>query len=235
MAQGFDTTQWSVVAAAARSGDTDAREALAALCERYREPLLVFARKTGHREADAEDLTQGFFAHLIEKRSLRSARQERGRFRSFLLASFRNFISDQREREAALKRGGGRRPLPLDDSGTYGDPAATIEAADTPETLFEKKWAHTLLGLALDEVRRSYGEGDSAPVFEALSPTLTGISDDSYRTIAADLGMTEGAIKVAAHRLRKRFAQALRAEVVRTVDPSEVEDELRHLVAVLSA
>jgi len=114
MAQGFDTTQWSVVAAAAGTGDTAAREALATLCERYREPLLVFALRTGHATADAEDLTHGFFAHLIEKRALRSARRERGRFRSFLLGSFRHFISDQRDRERALKRGGGARAVSLD-------------------------------------------------------------------------------------------------------------------------
>jgi RNA polymerase sigma-70 factor (ECF subfamily) len=234
MAQGFDTTQWSVVAAAARSGDTDAREALAALCDRYREPLLVFARRTGHGQADAEDLTQGFFAHLIEKRALRSARRERGRFRSFLLASFRNFIADQRDQVRALKRGGGTPALSLEASGDREGGAMGVQDVDTPETLFERKWAHALLTIALDDVRKSYEADGSARVFDALRATLDGAADASYRTIAEGLGMTEGALKVAAHRLRQRFGRALRAEVARTVGPAEIEDEIRYLLSILS-
>jgi RNA polymerase sigma-70 factor (ECF subfamily) len=235
MARGFDTTQWSVVAAAARSGDTDARAALAALCDRYREPLLVFAQKTGHRTADAEDLTQGFFVHLIEKQALRAARPERGRFRSFLLASFRNFISDQRALDLALKRGGGARTVSLDTSGDEEGGRAAIPGVDTPETLFERKWAHALLAMALHDVRKSYEADGSARVFDALQATLNGAAEESYATIAERLEMTEGAVKAAVHRLRQRFARALRAEVARTVDPSEVEDELRYLLSVLSA
>lgn len=235
MARGFDTTQWSVVAAAARSGDTDARAALASLCDRYREPLLVFARKIGHRPADAEDLTQGFFAHLIEKHALRAARPERGRFRSFLLASFRNFISDQRALDRALKRGGGARTLSVDTRGDEGGGTVALAGADTPETLFERKWAHALLATALHDVRKSYEADGSARVFDALQVTLNGAAEESYATIAERLEMTEGAVKVAVHRLRQRFGRALRAEVARTVDPAEVEDELKYLLSVLSA
>lgn len=235
MAQGFDTTQWSVVAAAAGSGDTSAREALATLCERYREPLLVFARRIGHGPSDAEDLTQGFFAHLIEKGALRSARPERGRFRSFLLASFRNFISDQRDRERALKRGGGARAVSLDSADDHEGRPEPLADADTPESLFERKWAHTLLRAALAEVRRSYEASGSVQVFEALQGTLVDAADESYAVIAERLGMTEGAVKVAAHRMRQRFGRTLRAEVAQTVDPPEVEDELRYLLSVLSA
>jgi len=234
MAQGFDTTQWSVVAAAARSGDTGAREALAVLCHRYRQPVFAFARRTGHAPEDADDLTQGFFAHLIEKRALRSARRERGRFRSFLLASFRNFMADQRDQERAQKRGGGAPTLSLETAGPDEIPVAEPAAAETPETLFEQQWAQTLLRLALDGVREAYERDGSARVFEALQDTLTGGSAGSYRALAEALGMSEGAVKVAAHRLRRRFGRALRAEVARTVDPGEVEDELRYLLSVLS-
>ena len=234
MPGGFDTTQWSVVAEAARSGDTDAREALALLCERYWEPLYVFARRIGHGPGDAEDLTQGFFAHLIEKRALRSARRERGRFRSFLLKSFKNFIADQRDRNQAQKRGGSARAVSLDALDGESGLAEALAGTDTPETLFERRWAHALLKTALDALRKSYEADEALRVFEALRGSLVGTSDDSYRVIAADLGMTEGALKVAAHRLRRRFGRALRAEVARTVDPSEVEDELRYLLSVLS-
>jgi RNA polymerase sigma factor (sigma-70 family) len=234
LAGSFDTTQWSVVAAAAQSGETQAREALAVLCGRYWEPLYVFARRIGHDPAEAEDLTQGFFAHLIEKRTLRAARRERGRFRSFLLASFKNFIADQRDHAQAVKRGGRIRAVPLDVAEAEEGFAASLKAADTPETLFEQRWAHALLRAALDEVRVAYEADDASRVFECLRETLVGGSDDSYRTIAATVGMTEGALKVAAHRLRRRFGRALRAEVARTVDPGEVEEELRHLLAVVS-
>lgn len=234
MAGSFDTTQWNVVAAAARSGESNARGALAILCGRYWEPLYVFARRIGHDSAEAEDLTQGFFAHLIEKRTLRAARRERGRFRSFLLASFKNFIADQRDRAQAVKRGGRIRAISLDVAEGEEGFVASLKDADTPETLFERRWAHALLRTALNEVRVSYEADDASRVFQSLRDTLVGGSDDSYRTIAATLGMTEGALKVAAHRLRRRFGRALRAEVARTVAPSEVEDELRHLLTVLS-
>jgi len=234
MPQGFDTTQWSVVTAAARTGDTGAREALAHLCGRYWEPLYVFARRLGHDPARSEDLTQGFFAHLIEKRTLRAARRERGRFRSFLLASFKNFISDQRDRDHALKRGGGVPALTLDAAEGEEGVAEALAGDDTPETLFERRWAHALLRTALRELQASYEADGARPVFDALRDTLVGASEESYRTIAEGLGMTEGALKVAAHRLRRRFGKALRAEVARTVEPAEVEDELRYMLSVLS-
>lgn len=235
MPRGFDTTQWSVVAAAAQSGQTGASQALAVLCGRYWEPLYAFARRSGQDPAAAEDLTQGFFAHLIEKRALRAARQERGRFRSFLLSSFKNFMADQRDREHAMKRGGRVQIVSFDVTEGEESLAGALAGPDTPETLFERRWAHALLKTALKEIKSAYDADGSGPVFEALRDTLVGASDESYRTIADKLGMTEGALKVAAHRLRRRFGRALRAEVARTVDPPEVEDELRHLLSVLSS
>ena len=234
MAGGFDTTQWSVVKAAAQSGETGARQALAVLCARYREPLYVFARRIGNAPADADDLTQGFFAHLIEKRTLRAARRERGRFRSFLLTSFRNFIADQRDRDQALKRGGRTKAISIDASEAEESLGMALAAFDTPETLFDRKWAHTLLHTALDETRLSYEKDGAGRVFDALRGVLVGEADESYREIAERLDMTEGALKAAAHRLRRRFGRVLRAEVGRTVDPPEVEDELKYLLSVLS-
>ena len=214
----FPTTQLSLVLAAAGS-----EPALAELLRIYWPPLYAFVRRQGYGEDDAKDLTQGFVAHLLEHGGLREFQRERGRFRSFLLASLKNFLANQRDRTSAQKRGGGLEPLPL-DSG--------IQPRDnlTPERIFEKQWALAVLDRALQRVQNAGIEH-----FERLRGYLTGEDDGvRYAQIGRELGMTEGAVKVAVHRLRRRFHEALREEIAMTVtDESQIGEEIRYLLAAL--
>jgi RNA polymerase sigma-70 factor (ECF subfamily) len=232
---GFATTQWSVVLAAARSRDPGARDALDQLCRTYWPPLYVFARRKGHTPEQAEDLTQGFFARLIERGTLRGVERERGRFRSFLRACFARFIADEHDREGALKRGGRGAVVPLDAHALEAELPTALVDTITPEVLFERRWAVVVLDTALRAVHLDYAASGKERVFEALRPTLVGGSEEPYRALAEGLGMSEGALKVAVHRLRRRFTSALRAEIARTVDPADVDDEIRHLLTVLAA
>jgi RNA polymerase sigma-70 factor (ECF subfamily) len=211
----FDTTNWSVVLKAGSGDTTGCQEALARLCETYWYPVYAFVRRSGASAADAEDLTQEYFARFLEKRFLEDVRPERGRFRSFLLVSVRNFLHNERDRERALKRGGGRRPLPL-------------------QGLFERAWVRAVLDRALERLQ-AQSEGElQADRFARLRPFLTGDGPDAtYAEIAREWGVGEPAVRVAVHRLRRRFGAALREEVGSTVeDPRDVEAEIRHLLAV---
>lgn len=224
------------MAAGGPSGTVSAA-ALAELCATYWYPLYVFVRRQGHPHHDAEDLTQAFFGRLLEKRVLGAADRERGRFRSFLLASVKHFLENDREFRNALKRGGGRAIVPIEgsvDERFERDPLARQEMS--PDALFELRWARTVLDQALVALRESYAARDQSRVFDALKPCLTeGKGAVGYAAVAAELGLDEGAVKMAAHRLRQRYRVALREEIARTVaSPDEVEDELRHLRAVLS-
>ncbi|KAB2964478.1 MAG: hypothetical protein F9K16_04190 [Thermoanaerobaculia bacterium] len=231
----FPVTQWSVVAAAARSGDSAARAALATLLTRYRAPLVLYARHRGYGDA-AEDRVQDFFVHLLERDTLARARRERGRFRSFLLACFRYHLADQLDRARAVRRGGGAEHTALD-----ADAAATLRSsgdagsdAETPESLYARRWALATLEHALAAVEREYVRNGRQAVFAALRGALDGELEESYAELAARLGSTAGALKVAVHRLRRRFAAALRAAVAATVvRPEQVDDELRFLVRSL--
>jgi RNA polymerase sigma-70 factor (ECF subfamily) len=232
----FPTTCWSRVARAGDPDDPEARAAMEGLCRDYWYPLYAFARRRGLGPEDAADLVQGFLADLIERRDLADADPDRGRFRAFLRAACSHHLAHRRDRDRALKRGGGRRPIPLDlveAEGRYGrEPVHEL----TAERLFERRWALSLLEHVLarleDEAARS-GKGE---LFARLRPMLEG--DDraeSYRTVGAALGLGEGAVKVAAHRLRGRYRQLLREEVARTVaDPAEVDAELADLLAALA-
>lgn len=227
----FATTHWSLVVAAA--GDSDpARSALSELCETYWYPLYAFARRTGSDVEEARDLTQGFFAELLAKGYLAQADHERGRFRTFLLTSFRHFRSKERDRAHAAKRGGPLPTLSLDFTAGEQSYVAEPRASGTPEQLFEKRWALTLLERTLDDVRREYTDSGKSQLFGLLEPTLIGDSPAaSYAEIGKRIDMTEAAVKVAAHRLRRRYRDRLRATVAATVaDPSKVDDELKHLV-----
>ena len=221
-----------VAAGGAPSPET--REALETLCRTYWVPLYAFARRSG-RDADAaQDAVQAFLAHLIEKHAVAAADPARGRFRAFLLASFRNHMRNERARDAALKRGGGVAPLSLDTAAAESrlriDPAHRA----TAERLFERDWALTLLDRVLGRVREGYAARGKADVFDALKDTLTGGGD--YAARAKALGMTEGALKVAAHRLRDRYRLALREEVGQTLsDDADVDDEIRTLFRALEA
>ena len=234
MSARFDTTQWSQVVLAGGKGDADARSALEALCEAYWYPLYAYARRQGLDAEVARDRTQGFFAHLLESDLLTVADPERGRFRSFLLTSFKNFMSHEREKDAALKRGGGAVTMSLDadDAETrFGlEPVESL----TPDVLYERRWALTLMERAMNALAEEAGES-SPERFQRLKSYLTGSEAQwPYTEAAAELGMSEAAVRVAVHRLRARYGELLRAEITDTVvDAAEVDDELKHLLTVV--
>jgi RNA polymerase sigma-70 factor (ECF subfamily) len=229
--QGFASTRWSLVLAAGRGDAPESRSALAELCEVYWYPLYAYVRRSGYPADEARDLTQAFFARLLEKRYLRAADADRGRFRSFLLTTFRRFLSKERHRAGALKRGGGRVMLSLDFE--QGESRFRLEPATdvTPETIYERRWALTLLDRVMSRLRvesERTGKGDT---FDRLKAFLTGEdAAPGYREVAAAMETTEGAVKVAVHRLRRRFRDLLLAEIAQTVTaPEDAEEELRHL------
>lgn len=232
----FVTTHWSVVLTAGRSDTTRAHDALARLCQAYWHPLYAYVRRLGHAPSDAQDLTQEFFARLLAKNYLADADESRGRFRSFLLTALKHFLANEWDKARARKRGGGRLPVPIDfgsaETNCHFEPADTT----TPEKIFERRWALTLLEQVLRRLREEYVRAGREKLFEQLKPTLTETSRAvRYAEIATRLEMTEGAVKVAVHRLRLRYREVLRAEIADTVaSPAEVEDELRNLFAALA-
>jgi RNA polymerase sigma-70 factor (ECF subfamily) len=234
----FATTRWSIVVAAGAAEDTVGRAALESLCAAYWYPLYAFERRGGTAAEDARDLVQGFFAELLEKDYLAQADRERGRFRTFLITAFRHFASKEREKARALKRGGGRRPLPLDFED--GESRYLREPADerTPERLFERRWALTLLDEAMARLLEEHRAAGREALFDALRGTLGGAGagpEEPYAALGARLGMSEGALKVAVHRLRRRYRDVLRAAIAETVaDPAEVDDEIRQLLGALT-
>jgi RNA polymerase sigma factor (sigma-70 family) len=232
-ARRFATTRWSLVRAAGGS-DSQARAALGQLCERYWYPVYAFLRRQGREPVDAQDLTQEFFARLIEKEWLVSVAPARGKFRAWLLASIRHFLTNEWNRERAQKRGGGAALLSLDATDAEG--RYLYEPADPtdPTQLFERRWALTLLDDVLVRLQTEMEANGKTEQFAALKATLTGGSID-YAETAARLRLSDGALRVAVHRLRERYRELLRTAVADTVDrPDEVEDELRHLFSALS-
>src|SRR6516165_2558126 len=229
--QGFASTRWSLVLAAGRGDAPEAQSALAALCQIYWYPLYAYVRRSGHPADEARDLTQEFFARLLEKHYLRVADPERGRFRSFVLTAFKRFLSKERQRARALKRGGGRRMLSLDFE--QGESRFRLEPTTdvTPETLYERRWALTLLDRVMARLRVEFEGAGKRDDFDRLKVFLTGeAAAPSHREVAAELGTTEGAVKVAVHRLRRRFRDLVLAEIAQTVTaPEDAEEELRHL------
>ena len=233
----FPTTRLSLVLAAADNPGTASRDALDALCRMYWYPLYVFIRRRGHGVEEARDLTQGFIASLLEKNTLRRFRRERGRFRSFLLTCAKHFLSHQRDLAGAQKRGGGVPSVALDAAIETAEGRYRLEPRDdlTPEKVFEKQWALEVLDLAMLRLRGEFVRDGKREQFDQLKGYLTGDDDGpSYRELASKLDMTEGALKVAVHRLRRRFHQSLREEISLTVvHPDDIGDEIRHLVAIL--
>ena len=232
----FVTTHWSVVLTARRSDTTRAQAALARLCQAYWYPLYAYVRRRGYQAPDAQDLTQEFFARLLEQNWLAQADRERGRFRTFLLAALSHFLANEWDKARALKRGGGVQivPLQLDTAETrYGqEPADPL----TPEQCFERRWALALLEEVLNRLREEHAAAGTREMFDALKPCLVGDRQaQPYAALAAQLGMTEGAVKVAVHRLRQRYRQLLREEIANTVAmPGEVDEEMHHLFNVLA-
>ena len=230
----FRTTRWSLVLDA--SGATGTPAALEELCAAYWYPLYAFARRRGNAEADAQDLVQGFFATLIEKDYLGDADRDRGRFRTFLLAAFKHFVSKERAKAGALKRGGDRTRLTLDFEDGERRYQLEPEDARTPEAEYERRWALTLLSRAQERLAASYrgGAAKRRDQFEALRPLLTGGPTQPYKDLAAQLGMSETAVKVAVHRMRQRYKDALRAEIADTVqDPMFIDDEITRLLTAV--
>ena len=214
-----------------------AQEALEKLCRIYWRPIYSFLRRQGIAREEAEDITQGFFALLLERKDLSAVRKEKGRLRSYLLASVKNFLADERRRAMAIKRGKGERPIPLEE--LQADERSEMEPADpvTPEMTYERKWASTLLQRALGRLQDEYtGTGNEA-LFDSLTQLLPDEPGAPSRTdIAAQFGMTENAVTQAFHRFRQRYQLLLRQEIAHTVaTPDDIEDELRHLIAVVRA
>ena len=231
----FATTRWSVVLAAGKTHTPSADAALATLCEAYWSPLYAFIRRAGRSPHDAQDLTQDFISRLLAKNLLRAADPVRGRFRNFLLGALRHFLANEWDRANAIKRGGGHRVYSLDYASA--ESAYAMEALDrSAENVFDRRWALTLLDRGLEALREDYIRRGKTSLFEGLNGCLTGDrGTDGYAEIGRSLGMSEGAVKVAVHRLRSRYRQLLRNEIAQTVDtPEEVELELAELFRVVS-
>ena len=235
MAGRFATTHWSIVLAARDRDSPQAQDALASLCASYWYPLYAFIRRQGFTADQSQDLTQEFVARLLEKEFLGAVDREKGKFRSFLLAACKHFLANERDRERAQKRGGGRQGLSLDFNSAdrrYGlEPVHTL----TPERLFERRWALTLLDQVLARLRQESVEAGRQKVFDRLKVFLTGETGPAYRQVAKELGMSEGAVKVAVHRFRERYRELLREEIGRTVAATEdIDGEIRDLFAALA-
>jgi len=232
----FATTHWSVVLEAKGSDSARASEALEKLCRIYWPPLYAFIRRNGYNEADAQDLTQEFFSRLLSKDYLRHLRDQRGKFRSFLLTFVKHFLSDERDRASAQKRGGGHAAFSLDD--TSGGDLYVAETANqlSPDQLFERKWAQAVLDQALRRLSEEYAASGKGVLFEKLKEVQPGEHGPlSYAQLGAEIGMTELAIKSAVHRLRRRHREILREEIAHTVTrPEDVDDEIRYLITLLS-
>jgi RNA polymerase sigma factor (sigma-70 family) len=230
----FTTTHWSVVLEA--QGPTPAAQAaLEKLCRTYWRPIYGFVRRQGTQSEEAKDLTQGFFALLLERRDLDAVRKEKGRLRSYLLTSLKHFLKNERNRAMAVKRGEGQRLIPLDQL-REGERAG-FQPADTStaDEIYERRWALALLDKVLTRLGEEYRVAGNVVLFERLKALLTDEPDrQSQAQIADEVGMTENAVKQAFHRLRIRYRQLLREEIAHTVMvPGDIEDELRHLIAVL--
>jgi RNA polymerase sigma-70 factor (ECF subfamily) len=232
----FPTTHWSRIVAAQGPAAPEAREALVALCTDYWYPIYSFIRRRGYGPDQAPDLTQDFFARLLEPGAFATASPRIGRFRSFLRGACSHFLSNQRDREMALKRGGGCLLIPIDRleaEGRFGrEPADEL----TAERAFERKWALTLLDRALHRLDAELAQSRNRPLIDQLRPVVFGEAGArSYREIAEEVGTSESAVKMAAHRLRNRYRELLREEIARTVaDPAEIESEITALLTSLA-
>jgi len=231
----FPTTRWTLVVAAGDPAQQEGRTALVSLCEAYWYPLYAYVRRRGHSVDEAQDLTQEFFLRILEGRYLDRADPAKGRFRSFLLTSLKFFLADEIDRSRAQKRGGGA-PLPFEVSS--GEELYRREPAheETPESIFERRWAHSVLDSVVARLRDEFVQHGRLDHFNKLKVFLLGQTEAPYAVLARELETSEGALKVAIHRLRKRYRDLIRLEIAETVaDPSEVESELRFLAAALGA
>lgn len=231
----FRTTRWSVLLAAGQSPSAEAREALETLCRAYWYPVYAYIRRLGYGPEDGQDLAQGFFARLLERDFFARAQKERGRFRSFLLTALKHFLGDERDRAGAAKRGGGRCFIVLDGEQAEALFGREVAVRETAETLYERRWALTLLEQVFRQVQADYrGEG-RADEFALLEQFLPGREGEiGYAEAAAKLGVAEATVRSDVHRLKQRLRARLREEIAQTVaGPADVDDEMRHLMAVV--
>jgi RNA polymerase sigma-70 factor (ECF subfamily) len=230
----FTTTHWTVVRQAA--GDSpQARAALETLAHRYWYPLYAYVRRNGHSPHDSQDLTQAFFARLLERGYLELADRNQGRFRTFLLASLKNFLINEWKRENRQRRGGGEKVLSLDEETAEMRLASEAFVEQPPDSLYDRGWAATLLERAMTALREEFEQSGKLDLLERLKVFVWGDKSAlSYAEMAVQLNMTEGAVKVSVHRLRQRYGELLRAEVAQTVStPDEVKEELTYLLSVI--
>jgi RNA polymerase sigma-70 factor (ECF subfamily) len=232
----FRTTSWTIVLAASVDSSADPDGALAHLCQIYWHPVYAFIRRRGYDRNQAEDLTQGFFARLLEKKYLLDADRERGKFRSFLLTAVKHFLANEWDRSQTLKRGGGRAAVSIDlvEAERWYGPS-TVEAA-TPEQLFERRWALSLLEQVMAKLRAEFRDAGKSGQFDVLAGFLNRDAEtDRYQAVAERLGLSSGALRMSVHRLRRRYRELLRAEIAGTVGaPDQIDDEIRFLLATLS-
>ena len=237
-ASNFAPTRWTLILRA-RGETPEARLALGELCEGYYQPVLRFLQREGRDEDAARELTQEFFARILGDGGFDQADPERGRFRSYLLGALKHFLADQRKHEQRLKRGGGAAPESLDAPGADADaptPQLADAAATSPDAGFDREWALAVMARALEVLQKEFVSGGKADQFDTLKPWLMGeASSMSQADAARQLALSEGAVKVVIHRLRKRFRDAVRTEIAQTLrDPSLVDEELRHLIEALA-
>ena len=232
----FTTTHWSVILGAADTSVASAHEALEKLCRTYWYPLYAYIRRQSYSPEDAQDLTQGFFARFLEKNYLTQVDRQKGKFRSFLLASVRHFLSDERDRARAAKRGGGHTVLSLDIQDAEG--RYVLEPADelSAEKIFERRWALTVLDASRAHLRDEYAKAGKAPRFAILEKFLPGEQAAcTHPEAAAQLGVAPGTVKWEVHQMKRRYRELLRAEIAHTVaSGDDIDEEVRHLIAVLS-
>jgi RNA polymerase sigma factor (sigma-70 family) len=233
----FATTHWSLVLSARDKKSPQSADALEKLCRAYWYPLYAYIRRTGQSKENAEDLTQAFFARLLEKNFLNAAEPERGRFRSFLLVALKRFMANEWDRVRAQKRGGGQTHVPLDtELAERKFQAETTAGEISPDRLYDRRWALTLLEQTMARLRAEFERAGKTVEFERLKSFLTADkSEIPYATVAAELGMVESALRVAVHRLRRRYRELFREEIAHTLAEGEdIDEELRHLLTVLS-
>jgi RNA polymerase sigma factor (sigma-70 family) len=228
----FGTTRWSLVLRAGRG----AEEALLKLCQIYWPPLYAFIRRRGHPVHEAQDLTQAFFMHVLQNHALATVAPARGRFRSFLLVSLKHFLDNEWHKAHALRRGGKQVLISWDELKPEARDSLGPSDLMTPEKVFNRRWALMLLERVMDRLRHECVAARKAELFDKLKDYLTGeVPGKSYQQVAAELNMTEGAIKVSVHRLRRRFGELVRAQIAQTVDtPEEIDSEIRELCAALN-
>ena len=234
-AEAFSTTHWSVVLEAGAGTSAESAAALERLCQTYWYPLYVFVRRKGYSSHDAQDLTQEFFARLLEHKYVALADQSRGKFRTFLIRSLEHFLINEWAKGQAAKRGGRQQVISWDEEEVENRYLAERTDGEAPDKLFEKRWAMRLLALVMTQLQQEFSEPDKRELFEGLKNSIWGDNASvSYEEIGAKLGMTEGAVKIAAYRMRQRYRELLRAEVACTVaSPAEVDEELKYLASVL--